>query len=249
MSRFGVWIETNTMKIVLIDDYIGKWYVDEDYIVRQLTGLEADEEIEVKISSPGGEVYTGIAIFNRLRELARTHSITVRITALCASMASYIALAPRTVNNQAKVIVSENSIFMIHNPSTYSFGDYRELRKESDILDKLSIMFASTFAFISNKSEKEIRKLMDAETWYFGSEVVDSGFANFFEAINVNEGMQIESAEVRKIKAQSEIMSAQEKCRAHYEKDALEKAVAVFDENFFSKNILGNSPSFNHSEH
>ncbi|MDR2068384.1 MAG: hypothetical protein LBP71_00770 [Spirochaetaceae bacterium] len=40
----------------------------------------------------------------------------MRINAIAMSMASYIALAARTVNRASKITVCDNSVVMIHNP-------------------------------------------------------------------------------------------------------------------------------------
>jgi len=162
----------------------GWWGITEKDISEQLKAAQTGEEIEILINSPGGECYEGIAIFNLIREYAKSHNITVKITGLAASMASYIALAPRTVNKEAKIIVYENSIFLIHNPWSIMWGDYRELAKEADILERLAAMFGSTYTYISGKTEKETRALMDAETYFFGNEIIENGYANELEQIN-----------------------------------------------------------------
>jgi len=162
----------------------GWWGITEKDISEQLKSAQAGEEIEILINSPGGEVYEGIAIFNLIREYAKSHNITVKITGLAASMASYIALAARTINKEAKIIVYENSIFLIHNPWNIMWGDYREFAKEADILERLAAMFSSTYTFISGKTEKETRALMDAETYFFGNEIIENGYANELEKIN-----------------------------------------------------------------
>jgi ATP-dependent Clp protease protease subunit len=110
----------------------------------QLKTAQPGEEIEISINSPGGEVYQGIEIFNLIREYAKSHNIIVKIIGLAASMASYIAIAARTVNKDARVIIYENSIYLIHNPLTISIGDYREMRKQADYLERLAVMFGST---------------------------------------------------------------------------------------------------------
>jgi ATP-dependent protease ClpP protease subunit len=172
---------------LLINDVIWKWGISDTVIYEQLQGLTPGEELEIEINSPGGEVYTGIAIFNHIREAAKSHKVTVRIIGLAASMASYIAIAARTVDKNSKVIVMENSVFLIHNPWNFGIGDYREMKKNAEFLEKLAIMTGSTYAFVSGKTEKETRSLMDEETYYFGNEIIENGFGNELEQINKTE--------------------------------------------------------------
>ncbi|GHU66659.1 hypothetical protein FACS189447_08000 [Spirochaetia bacterium] len=170
---------------ISINAEIGRyWGIKESDIAELLKAAADGEEIEILINSPGGEVYEGIAIFNLIREYAKNHNIIVRINGLAASMASYIAIAARTVNPESKIIVSENSIFLIHNPWNYISGDYREMAKAADYLERLAAMSGSTYAYVSGKTEKETRDLMDAETYFIGEEIINAGFANIFENIN-----------------------------------------------------------------
>jgi ATP-dependent protease ClpP protease subunit len=179
---------------ILINKEIGRyWGINENEIADQLKAITLGEDIEISINSPGGEVYEGIAIFNLIREYAKSHSIVVRINGLAASMASYIAIAARTVNRESKIIVSENSIFLIHNPWNRIVGDYRELQKAADFLERLAAMSGSTYANVSGKSEKQIRALMDEETYFIGNEIIENGFGNEFEQINKSENEPAET--------------------------------------------------------
>ena len=173
---------------IAIDREISRWYgiTDKD-IAYQLNQAQPGEEIEIVINSPGGDVYTGVAIFNLIREAAKTHSVIVKIVGIAASMASYIMLAPRTVNKNLKIVVYENSIVFIHNPWTIMWGNYKELAKEAEYLEKLAAMMGSTYSYISGKKEKDTRDLMDDETYYIGNEIIENGFANELEKINQDE--------------------------------------------------------------
>ena len=110
------------------------WGICEKDISDQLKAATPGEEIEISINSPGGEVYEGIAIFNLIREYAKSHNIIVKINGLAASIASYIAIAARTVRKDSKIIVLENSIFLIHNPWIVTWGDYRDLFKIKTVI-------------------------------------------------------------------------------------------------------------------
>jgi ATP-dependent protease ClpP protease subunit len=180
------------MKEILIDDEIGyDWWSDSGITLKsvnaQLEGLSTGEEIKITINSPGGSVYEGFTIFNRIRELARSHSISVRIDCLAASVASYIALAARSVDIDAKITVSGNSVFMIHNPWGCACGDYRELKSKAEYYEKLAAAYGAVHSVVAGKPESEIRAAMDAETFYVGKEIHDAGFANDYEQMTLSE--------------------------------------------------------------
>jgi ATP-dependent protease ClpP protease subunit len=228
------------MKTVAIEGDIGyDWWSDSGVTAKtvkeQLAGLLDGEEIQVNINSAGGSVYEGVVIFNLLRDHAKTHPVSVRINCMALSMASYIALAARTVDKNAAITVSDNSVVMIHNPWTYTWGDYRDLQKEALYLEKLAAMYGSVHAAVSGQSERAIRKAMDDETYYVGKEIVEAGFANNFDAIVKDDGdSTIGAKDNLIINAKFAVNKAMESARAAEKKDGsayrneLEKAVAFY---------------------
>ena len=220
------------MKIV-IDNYIGSWGgISAKQIEETLASLKDGEYIELVINSPGGDVYEGIAIFNAIREAAKTHSVSVRINGLAASMASYIALAARTVDDNATVKVSDNSIFMIHNPYTIGYGDYKDFEKTAGYLKQLAGVLSGVYQSVSKKTEKIVRDLMDETTFFVGNEICENGFANEFEKIAApeNEDTVPENRDALIVNAKLKIKNCYEELKKHTEKDggtSLEKAAAL----------------------
>ena len=134
-----------------IDNIIDSWFdgITAAQVTEALAGLKDGETLELSINSPGGDVYEGIAIFNAIREVAKTHPVIVTINGLAASMASYIALAARTVDGNAVVKASDNSIFMIHNPYTGIYGDYKKFEKTASYLKQLAGALAGVYQSVS----------------------------------------------------------------------------------------------------
>jgi ATP-dependent protease ClpP protease subunit len=230
------------MKEILIDGEIGYDWWDGSgntgkTVAAQLEGLSEGEEARVTINSPGGSVYEGAVIFNLLREAAKTHPVSVRVNSIAMSMASYIALAARTADAGMKVTVTDNSVVMIHNPWTYTWGNYRELKKEAEYLEKLASMLGSVYAAVSKKSGAEITSAMDEETFYVGKEIVEAGFANDYEpatgqpeteeesAFGSGRDAKIIGAKLRFDKAMEKAREAQSRREA---KNDLMKAAALF---------------------
>jgi ATP-dependent protease ClpP protease subunit len=179
------------MKEVKIDGDIGySWCGDSvtaKSVEAQLEGIAEGEEIQVSINSAGGSVYEGILIFNLIRDYAKSHPVAARISGIAMSAASYIALAARTVDKSAKITASDNSVFMIHHPWTITLGNFEELKKDADYLEKLSGVFSSVYAFVSGQKESDVRDAMSAETFFVGQEIFDAGFSNDFEEITPDE--------------------------------------------------------------
>ncbi|MBM4517496.1 hypothetical protein GS432_19520 [Rhodococcus hoagii] len=99
---------------ILIYDVIGSYWMETDAqtIATQIKGL--DNEIVVRINSPGGDAFDGIAIMNALR--AHSATVTVRVDGLAASAASVIAMAGD------EIIMGEGAQMMIHEAWLYTSG-------------------------------------------------------------------------------------------------------------------------------
>ena len=220
-----------------IDNYIGGWDgISEKEIRENLASLKEGEDLELTINSPGGDVYEGIAIFNTIRETAKTHNVIVTVNGLAASMATYIALAARTVKADSVVRVSDNSIFMIHNPWTFSFGDYRDFEKTGNYLKQLAGVLCGVYSFVSKKEKTEVASLMDAETFFVGKEISDNGFANEFEETTKQEDSSevetdgIESRDSLVVNAKLKIKNCYESLKKAYEdmeEKPIDKAAAL----------------------
>jgi ATP-dependent Clp protease protease subunit len=137
--------------------------------VRELNAVTADR-ITLRINSPGGSVFDGIAIYNALRR-HKAH-ITVHVDALAASIASVIMLAGD------HIIVNEGAIVMIHNPSTIAWGEASDLRETADLLDKLRDQILEIYVSRTGQSVDDLTAWMEATTWMSGTESVERGFAN-----------------------------------------------------------------------
>jgi len=128
------------------------------------------KQINLHINSPGGDVFEGMAIYNFFAQSQAT--IQVSVDGLAASSASLVAMAGSSIQ------MAPASFVMIHQPWTIMLGDADELRKEADLLDKISSIFAQAYARRTGKTEKDLLELMRAETWLTPQEALDSGFAD-----------------------------------------------------------------------
>ena len=125
--------------------------------------------INVYINSYGGEVAEGLAIYNALKR----HKAKVKT--YCDGFACSIASVIFMAGDER--IMNESSLLMIHNAWTYAAGNAEELRKQADDLEKITQASVIAYKAHSNLSEKEIKKLMDNETWILPEEAIGYGFA------------------------------------------------------------------------
>lgn len=156
---------------VLIYGEVGGWWdgIQADQMIKDLAAIDADE-IDLRVNSPGGAVFDGLAIYNALAQHKAT--VTVHIEGLAASIASVIAMAGDVIN------IGESATMMIHPPWTVAVGGAKEFRDEADILDKLQAGICAVYTARSGRPTDEIQPLVEAETWMRGQEAVDNGFAD-----------------------------------------------------------------------
>lgn len=129
--------------------------------------------LTLRINSPGGDVHEGVAIANALRQYRREGGeVRGVITGLAASMASYIAMFTDRLE------VEDNALFMVHNPWSLAMGDYRVMEKAAGILGSLRTLLARAYADKSARDGRAVLADMDAESWYFGEEIVTHGYAD-----------------------------------------------------------------------
>jgi len=81
---------------------------------------------------------------------------------------------------------------MIHNAWGGAVGDYREMKKSAEVLEGISDLLGQAYAKKTGKKKEEIKKAMDEETWYFGSEILEHGFVD--DIIKSTEKIEKESA-------------------------------------------------------
>lgn len=174
------------MKSILVNKRIGdSWWeegITAKYMRNELEQYDqGDNKVQIVIDSPGGSVWECISIFNVIRNFMRAHKeVTVEtyIQGMAASSASIIALAAKIENPDSKIIVEDNSVYMIHNAWSSVMGNHLELEKEAGLLVSIDNLMAKYYTQVSGKEDKEVHSLMDAETFFFGSEIIDAGFAD-----------------------------------------------------------------------
>lgn len=126
--------------------------------------------IDLRLNSPGGEVFEGIAIYNALKKRG---DVTVYVDSLAASISSVIAMAG------TKVIMARHSALMIHDAHGGLGGTADDMTKMAALLNRTSDEIASVYAERSpDTTAEEWRALMKEETWYNAEEAIAAGLAD-----------------------------------------------------------------------
>ena len=167
-------IENKTDKeaTIYIYDEIGWFGVEASVFAKDMEALEA-ETIHIRMNTPGGNVFDGTAMANIIKQ-HKSHTI-IHIDGLAASIGSIIALAGD------ETYMAENAFFMFHEAWTITIGNADNLREDAKLLDKIDGVLANTYAQKTGKEEKDIKKLMRAETWLTADEALEMGMIDGIE--------------------------------------------------------------------
>lgn len=152
---------------------IGGWPEDGGICARDVAmALQGQHpgRIAMRINSPGGDAFEGIAIYNLLKQ--NPARVEVQIDGVAASAASVVAMAGD------EITMAENALMMMHDPWNFAVGNAEDLRAQADSLDRTAEMLARTYAAKCGKSPEEMRKMMSAETWLMAEEAVAMGLAD-----------------------------------------------------------------------
>lgn len=168
-SWYSIVAKSDTLAEISIYEEIGYFGVTAKTFLSDLKAV-GNRKIVLRLNCPGGDVFEGMAIYNRLKEHAP--GVEVRIDGLAASMASVIAMAGTTVK------IAENALIMIHNPSTLAWGDADEMRDAAALLDKVRDSLITAYERKTGLSSAKIIALLDAETWMNATEARELRFVD-----------------------------------------------------------------------
>lgn len=128
------------------------------------------EDLDVEISSGGGDVIAGSEIYSALSGYKKG-ALTIRVTGLAASAASVIAMAGRCE-------MARTALMMIHNTSTVASGDYRDMEHAAEVLRAANEAIRSAYKAKTGHTDEELTEMMDRETWIPADKAVELGFAD-----------------------------------------------------------------------
>lgn len=173
-----------------------------------------DNEVTVRISSGGGYVSDGLAIFNLLRNSKK--DVRVEIIGQAYSIASVIAMAGN------KVYIAQFADMMLHPAWTFTEGNADDLRKTADELDAISKEIFNTYLTRSKVKDNEdtIQKYFDDETYIKAAECVELGLCD---------GILEEQASVRHLTRYAAVASFNpNKTKMNENKTLLDEVKALF---------------------
>ena len=137
---------------------------------KELAGLGKVTTINLRINSPGGDVFDGLAIYNQLK--SHPARKVVDVDGLAASIASIVAMAGDEIR------MASNAMMMIHNPHGMAIGDSVEMNRVAALLNQVKGNLVETYAARTGNARAQLETWMDDETWLTAESAVQYGFSD-----------------------------------------------------------------------
>lgn len=179
--EFKAEVNGDSTEITIYGDIGESWWGDSISANDIKTALKeaTTDEITIRLNSPGGDVFDGIAIYNQLKN--HDAKVKIYVDGLAASAASIIAMAAD------ELIMNTGSMMMIHEASTYTWGTKTDIRKTLNALEGIDKSIADIYMTRYQGERTEIETMIQNETWFTSSEAVEIGLADNILEIDDNE--------------------------------------------------------------
>lgn len=206
-------VENGKHVLTLSGNVQKKYWRDDDVInakdIRE--SLESvTDDIVIKLNSPGGDVFEGIEIYNYLKD--HPSNITVEVTGVAASAATFITAGAN------EVIMNVGTSLMIHEASTFTWGNKSDIQKTLNALETIDESILSIYSEKTGQSNEQLEEWMNEEKWFTADEAVEFGFADSVKRDNAESVESEESIE--------DIINSKVAIAMAAFSDALEKPIA-----------------------
>jgi ATP-dependent Clp protease protease subunit len=178
-KQFTVVNKTETVSEILLYGPIGDSFWDDSAVsAKQFSDTLKEipssvKEIHLRVNSPGGSVFDGVTIHERIKsERAKGRKVVAYVDGIAASIASVIIQAAD------EIIIGDGGMVMIHKPLVGIYGNAHELEKMITVLDKIEEQMITIYQKKTGQTRLEISNAMSAETWYTAEEAIEVGLAN-----------------------------------------------------------------------
>ena len=142
-------------------------------VLNQLVLLEQEDPkqcITVFINSPGGEIFSGFAIFDMLKFIECP--ITTVVTGFAASMGSVLSLAA----DEGRRFAMPQAKIMIHQPMLMGYqGRAADCEIQAKEILKTRDHLINLYSEQTGKDYEEIKQAIDRDNWFTSEEAMEFG--------------------------------------------------------------------------
>jgi ATP-dependent Clp protease protease subunit len=146
--------------------------ITSEGVAKEIDRVRAEKAtgLDIYLSSDGGSVSDGLAVYAQIQRFAG--DVTIYVDGRALSIASVIALAG------SRLVMPESALMMIHSPFSVSMGTAADFRRQADALDVMAATMRGIYASASGLPEARIQKIMEDETWISAADAKALGFVD-----------------------------------------------------------------------
>ncbi|EGD35017.1 MULTISPECIES: ATP-dependent Clp protease proteolytic subunit [unclassified Capnocytophaga] len=134
-----------------------------------LESLDAQKDIQIYINSPGGEVYSGLGIYDTMQ------FIKPQVATICTGLAASMAAVLLCAGAKGKRSALPHSRIMIHQPLGGAQGQASDIEINAREILKIKEELSLIIAKHSGKTLQEVIHSSDRDYWMIASEAKDFG--------------------------------------------------------------------------
>lgn len=157
-------------RIIFLGEEINSF--SANLVVAQLLHLEsqdAEKDISLYINSPGGEVYSGLAILDTM------NFIKPQVSTICVGMAASMAAVLLSAGAKGKRFCLPHSKVMIHQPSGGAQGQQTEIEIVAEEIKKTRRELNQILSDASGQPIEKVQADTERDNYLTASEALDYG--------------------------------------------------------------------------
>lgn len=157
-------------RIIFLGEEINS--VSANLVVAQLLHLEsqdAEKDISLYINSPGGEVYSGLAILDTM------NFIKPQVSTICVGMAASMAAVLLSAGAKGKRFCLPHSKVMIHQPSGGAQGQQTEIEIVAEEIKKTRRELNQILSDASGQPIEKVQADTERDNYFTAAEALDYG--------------------------------------------------------------------------
>ena len=160
-------------RIIFLGEEINS--VTANLVIAQLLHLEsqdAEKDISLYINSPGGEVYSGLAILDTM------NYIKPAVSTICVGMAASMAAVLLACGAKGKRFCLPNSMVMIHQPSGGARGQQTEIEIAAREIRENRTRLNHILADASGRSFEQVERDTERDHYMRAQEALEYGLVD-----------------------------------------------------------------------
>ena len=152
-------------RILIFHGTVDENQIQDISIKLEYLGSVSKKPIKIVLNSVGGEVYSGLLLFDTIKDLIKNGiEVTCEVRGLAASMGIIILQAG------TRRLAAKYSRLLVHEVSSWSFGKATELEEQTEETKKVNEMLATILSERSGKTVQEIQNLIKKKEYWMSAE-------------------------------------------------------------------------------